>query len=84
MRYQSKQPRRQFLAGVVCPQCQTLDAVVQVRLFEPVADEFIECTQCQHIERRPDAASVATTNQLATSAMQTDANVTTAPVRFIQ
>ncbi|WP_201534329.1 YheV family putative metal-binding protein [Psychrobacter ciconiae] len=53
MRYQSKTPKRQFLAGVRCPKCQTLDAVVQVQLFEPDPDEFIECTNCGHRERRP-------------------------------
>ena len=53
MRYQSKTPKRQFLAGVRCPKCQTLDAVVQVQIFEPNPDEFIECTNCGHSERRP-------------------------------
>lgn len=53
MRYQSTRPKRQFLAGVSCPKCHAMDAVVQVQLFEPVADEYIECTQCGHQERRP-------------------------------
>lgn len=53
MRYQSNRPKRQFLAGVRCPKCQALDAVVQIQIFEPVPDEYIECTQCSHSERRP-------------------------------
>lgn len=53
MRYQSNRPKRQFLAGVRCPKCQALDAVVQIQIFEPVPDEYIECTQCNHSERRP-------------------------------
>lgn len=53
MRYQSTSPKRQFLAGVRCPKCQTMDAVVQIQIFEPKPDEFIECTSCGHSERRP-------------------------------
>ncbi|MDO4894700.1 MULTISPECIES: YheV family putative metal-binding protein [Moraxella] len=53
MRYQSNRPKRQFLAGVRCPKCGQLDVVVQVQLFEPVPDEYIECTVCNHQERRP-------------------------------
>lgn len=55
MRYQSNRPKRQFLAGVTCPQCQTLDVVVQVQVFKPKFDEYIQCTQCGHIEHRPQA-----------------------------
>lgn len=57
MRYQSKNLKRQFLAGVRCPKCQTMDAVVQVQIFEPNPDEFIECTNCGHRERRPEPDS---------------------------
>lgn len=46
MRYQSSTPKRRFLAGVRCPKCQAMDAVVQVNIVTPVADEYIECTQC--------------------------------------
>lgn len=53
MRYQSNRPKRQFLAGVVCKKCQKADTTVQIQLFEPVADEYIECTECGHHERRP-------------------------------
>lgn len=58
MRYQSNRPRRQFLAGVKCPACGELDKVVQVQLFEPVVDEYIECTECGHTERRPTPADL--------------------------
>lgn len=53
MRYQSTHPKRQFLAGVACPKCRTMDAVVQIQVFEPTFDEWIECTACDHSERRP-------------------------------
>ena len=53
MRYQSNRPKRQFLAGVACPKCRTMDAVVQIQIFEPAFDEWIECTACDHKESRP-------------------------------
>lgn len=53
MRYQSTRPKRQFLAGVKCRACGAQDTTVQVQIFEPVADEYIQCTQCNHQERRP-------------------------------
>lgn len=55
MRYQSYRPKRQFLAGVRCHGCQALDSTVQVQIFEPAFDEYIECTLCGHSERRPSA-----------------------------
>lgn len=59
MRYQSKRPKRQFLAGVRCPSCQAMDVVVQVQIFEPSFDEYIECTVCQHSEHRPTPEETA-------------------------
>ncbi len=53
MRYQSKRPKRQFLAGVTCPSCGAMDKVVQIEVFEPHYDEYIECTDCGYTERRP-------------------------------
>ncbi|GAF55801.1 hypothetical protein JCM18901_1473 [Psychrobacter sp. JCM 18901] len=35
MRYQSSSPKRRFLAGVRCPKCQEMDAVVQVNIVTP-------------------------------------------------
>lgn len=70
MRYQSTRPKRQFLAGVRCPKCSAMDAVVQVQLFEPEVDEYIECSQCGHIERRPKPEDLEQ-NNLAKDAMQT-------------
>lgn len=58
MRYQSKRPKRQFLAGVCCSACQTLDSTVQVQIFEPAFDEYIECVACGHTERRPTAVQL--------------------------
>ncbi|MDO4897151.1 MAG: YheV family putative metal-binding protein [Moraxella sp.] len=55
MRYQSTRPKRQFLAGVKCTQCGATDTTVQVQIFEPMPDEYIECIQCNHTERRPSA-----------------------------
>lgn len=52
MRYQSNRPKRQFLAGVKCPQCQKTDVIVQITCFDP-PDEYIECIDCGHNERRP-------------------------------
>lgn len=53
MRYQSNRPKRQFLAGVKCTQCGQTDTTVQIEIFEPVPDEYIECISCGHTERRP-------------------------------
>lgn len=58
MRYQSTRPKRQFLAGVVCTHCQSTDSTVYVQIFEPVADEYIECTVCGHSEHRPTAQDI--------------------------
>ncbi|MER1972936.1 YheV family putative metal-binding protein [Psychrobacter alimentarius] len=75
MRYQSSRPKRQFLAGVRCPKCQTMDAVVQVNIVTPTPDEYIECTQCGHTEHRPDPDAISAKNnledQLARDAMTT-------------
>ncbi|MGP5435481.1 YheV family putative metal-binding protein [Psychrobacter alimentarius] len=75
MRYQSLRPKRQFLAGVRCPKCQTMDAVVQVNIVTPTPDEYIECTQCGHTEHRPDPDAISAKNnledQLARDAMTT-------------
>lgn len=53
MRYQSNRPKRQFLAGVACKQCGEIDKTVQVEIYAPVADEYIECVACGYTERRP-------------------------------
>lgn len=75
MRYQSSRPKRRFLAGVRCPKCQALDAVVQVNIVTPTPDEYIECTQCGHTEHRPDPDAISAKNnledQLARDAMTT-------------
>ncbi len=75
MRYQSTRPKRQFLAGVRCSKCQALDAVVQINIVTPTPDEYIECTQCGHIEHRPDPEAISAKNnaedQLARDAMAT-------------
>ncbi|WP_296243001.1 MULTISPECIES: YheV family putative metal-binding protein [unclassified Psychrobacter] len=64
MRYQSSTPKRRFLAGVRCPKCQALDAVMQVNIVTPEADEYIECTQCGHTEHRPDPNTISAKNHL--------------------
>ncbi|MCH1783046.1 YheV family putative metal-binding protein [Psychrobacter glaciei] len=75
MRYQSSRPKRRFLAGVRCPKCQAMDAVVQVNIMTPVPDEYIECTKCSHAEHRPDPDAISAKNhaedQLARDAMAT-------------
>ena len=53
MRYQSTRPKRQFLAGVACPSCKKVDVIVQIQVFTPDFDEYIECIDCGHSERRP-------------------------------
>ncbi len=68
MRFQSSRPRRQFLAGVACPICEARDAIVQVQIFEPTADEYIECTECGHKEHRPSAEEVRKKNLKVTDA----------------
>lgn len=64
MRYQSSNPKRRFLAGVRCPRCQAMDAVMQVNIVIPEADEYIECTQCGHTEHRPDPDVISAKNHL--------------------
>lgn len=59
MRYQSNRPKRQFLAGVACPACKTMDVIVQIQVFEPDYDEYIECIECGHHERRPTPDEIA-------------------------
>ena len=75
MRYQSSRPKRQFLSGVSCPKCQTIDAVVQINIMIPEPDEYIECTQCGHTEHRPDPDAISAKNhaedQLTRDAMAT-------------
>ncbi|OOS07353.1 hypothetical protein SAMN02745664_102216 [Moraxella cuniculi DSM 21768] len=65
MRYQSTRPKRQFLAGVSCPSCNHTDTIVQVQIFIPSFDEYIECINCNHQERRPSKEDIATINQPA-------------------
>ncbi len=75
MRYQPSTPKRRFLAGVRCPKCQAMDAVMQVNIVTPEPDEYIECTQCVHTERRPDPDTISAKNhledQIARDAMST-------------
>ena len=75
MRYQSSTTKRRFLAGVRCPKCQAMDAVVQVNIVEPAPDEYIECTKCGHAEHRPDPDIISAKNhaedQIARDAMVT-------------
>lgn len=75
MRYQSSTLKRRFLAGVRCPKCQAMDAVMQVNIVVPEPDEYIECTQCGHTEHRPDPDTISAKNhledQIARDAMST-------------
>jgi len=75
MRYQSSAPKHRFLAGVRCPKCQAMDAVMQVNIVVPEPDEYIECTKCGHTEHRPDPDTISTKNhledQIARDAMST-------------
>lgn len=75
MRYQSSAPKRRFLAGVRCPKCQAMDAVMQVNIVTPEPDEYIECTQCGHTEHRPNPDTISAKNnledQIARDAMST-------------
>ena len=64
MRYQSTHPKRQFLSGVRCPKCQEMDVVVQINVFIPEPDEYIECTMCGHSEHRPDPDAISAKNYL--------------------
>ncbi|ELA09617.1 hypothetical protein MOMA_04405 [Moraxella macacae 0408225] len=68
MRYQSGRPKRQFLAGVTCPKCSKMDTIVQIEVFKPMPDEYIECVACGHTERRPtpDELPIITQNTDAT------------------
>lgn len=68
MRYQSTRPKRQFLAGVKCLKCEQMDKIVQVQVFEPAFDEYIECMACGHTEHRPTAEAVQQANTHVTNA----------------
>lgn len=81
MRYQSSRPKRQFLAGVRCPKCQALDAVVQINVVTPAPDEYIECTQCGHSEHRPDPDEISAKNHLQDQ-LSSDATGTSGTVKF--
>lgn len=74
MRFQSSRPKRQFLAGVSCPACQKHDVIVQVQAFEPEPDEYIECIECGHLERRPSSDSIRKENNL---------NITNAGIKVV-
>ncbi|MDO5768734.1 MAG: YheV family putative metal-binding protein [Psychrobacter sp.] len=81
MRYQSNAPKRRFLAGVKCPKCAAIDAVVQVQLFDPEPDEYIECTLCSYSERRPDPEPIVQKN--AQIDAQSSITGTSGKVKFI-
>ena len=68
MRYQPNRPKRQFLAGVVCPTCKKIDTIVQVQVFEPDYDEYIECIECGHHEHRPTPDELTTIQEHAAQA----------------
>jgi len=44
--------RKRFIAGAVCPECQTQDTLAMWR--EDNVD-VVQCVQCGHLERRADA-----------------------------
>ncbi len=67
MRYQSTRPKRQFLAGVSCPKCHTIDSIVHIQIFVPEADEYVECVHCDYKDRRPSADEVQEKNQPKTT-----------------
>lgn len=67
MRYQSTRPKRQFLAGVKCSQCGALDSTVQIQLFVPEPDEYIECIHCGHSEHRPTPQEAQAMQQHSTA-----------------
>lgn len=71
MRYQSNRPKRQFLAGVKCSECGATDTTVQVQIFTPTFDEYIECIACQHTARRPTADEIPSI-QVKTADMSSD------------
>ncbi len=52
------QPKKRFIAGARCPQCQAVDRVMMLTLPD---QEWIECVDCGHREDRPtvDGAAAA-------------------------
>ena len=42
--------KKRFIAGAKCPACAAADRVM---LIMSADDEWIECIECGHIERRP-------------------------------
>lgn len=71
MRYQSTRPKRQFLAGVHCPVCRTMDSVVLVQnIKEDRLEEYIECTACAHQEKRPSATDIHQQQAISSADLQ--------------
>lgn len=55
MRYQNKQPKRQFIAGAVCQGCGAVDTTALNIHYDADGhvNEFISCAECDFIEHRP-------------------------------
>jgi uncharacterized metal-binding protein (TIGR02443 family) len=61
--------KKRFIAGARCSACQAQDKVI---IFIAPDDEWIECVECGHIERRPTTV-VSKGSFDDTSTKQTDA-----------
>jgi uncharacterized metal-binding protein (TIGR02443 family) len=68
--------KKRFIAGARCSACQAQDKVM---IFIAPDDEWIECVECGHIERRPTTV-VSKGSFDDTSTQQTDAE----PVSVVQ
>ena len=52
--------KKRFIAGAVCPECQTMD---MMQLYKEHDVEKVECLSCGHKMTQPDGAVQASTRQ---------------------
>lgn len=81
MRVQPTGLRKRMMAGVACPACQHMDCVM---MFVSADDEWIECVDCGHQERRPTPSELSAIQ--AKNAAEDELNapdMEPKPVRFL-
>jgi|GEM_PF-1154155 len=69
--------KKRFIAGARCSQCQAMDRVM---LCITASDEWIECVDCGHQERRPTTV----TPKGSFDALSTESTSNSEPVTVVQ
>lgn len=57
--------KKRFIAGAVCPKCQTLDRIIM--LTDANGHEHIECIECDYTDIRPDKDQITQQHNQATA-----------------